>query len=269
MKLKKFYIFMITFILFNSISALGDTLIINKSGNSTYIQEEEFTLAKGENVIGPISLKPIANTDGLYIKAYGTSVVSYILENKGNIWKNKILGKNVYLEGEGRIIKGKIISIKNGFIGIDTNKGFILTTFPKYPSRLRSKQKWSETFSPQITLKIKSRMEQTQIIKIIYPVKSIKWNVEYVLRDNILDGYIVLSNNTPVDFKDINVIVKGNKGFIKSFLKISLKSYSVKKIKIFSRNIKSVNGSKLINGKVAIYEKEEFKGFKNIKSLLK
>ena len=265
--MKKFLLGILT--VFSSFSfSFADTLLLTKNGYSTYIQEEEFVLTKGINVIGPIYLQPIAETDGISIFGKGISLEGLLVENEGDSWRKKLSGKDVYIEGEGRIIKGKVIKIKDNFIQLNTKKGYTITTLPKFPSRLRIKDNWEKVFSPKITLKLRSDTEETKVIRVEYPVKNLNWKVSYILKDGKLEQYIIFINKTPLTLENINLNLIDNKGSIWKKLKsITIPAFSKKKIKVFSKDINSLNLKNLPNGKVAIYENNIFIGYKNLDEL--
>ncbi len=257
------FIFLINFSL-----SFGDTLFLSRSGYSTYIQEEEFMVADGDNVIGPIFLKPIAVTESIFVEAEGIEVEGYFLENVSKNWKENLKGKFVSIEGEGRVIKGTVLDINKDFIKINTRKGFIITTLPKFPSRIKSPLKWSELFSPQITLKVRSDIAQSQIFRIRYPVEGLNWNAEYILYEEnnglYLTGYINIKNSTPVEFKKLKVILL-DKGFKKDMGEIHINSFGEKKLKFIHKKITEKEKLDLPDGKVSIYKEGLFKGYRYIK----
>lgn len=244
--------------------SFSDTLILTKKGKSTYIQQEEFVLTKGNNIIGPIYLQPIAETEGLNIFGKGLTLEGYIIENEGNNWQEKLKGKQVSIEGEGRIIKGKLINIKNGFVELNSKQGFTITTLPKFPSRLRVKEKWEKVFAPKITLKIKSNTEGSNIINISYPVKNLNWNVLYVLKDNTLEQYIIFINKTPLAFDNVDIELVDNSKVWKRIKGILIPPFTEKRVRIFSKSLNSVNIKSLPKGKVVVYKNNIFKGYKKL-----
>ena len=264
--MKKFFLGILT--IFTSFSfSFADTLLLTKKGYSTYIQEEEFVLTKGINVIGPIYLQPIAETDGINVFGKGISLEGLLIENEGESWIKKLSGKDVYIEGEGRIIKGKVIKIKDNFIQLNTKKGYTITTLPKFPSRLRVKDSWEKVFAPKITLKLKSNTEETKLIKVEYPVKNLNWKVSYILKDGNIEQYIIFINKTPLTLENINIKLIDNGKIWKNLKGITIPAFSKKKVKVLSKNINSLNLKNLPNGKVAIYKNNIFLGYKNLYEL--
>jgi len=262
-----FYILLILNINLFNIS-FADTIILNKNGFSTYIQDVEYPLSEGINDIGPIYLKPFANLRGLRIEGNGVDVLSYVVKNVGDSWKKRLLGKFVEIKGGGRTIKGKVININGKFIEIATKKGYVLTTIPKFPSRLSSPLSWQEIYSPQLDIRLKSRTVQTNTIKLIYPLKNISWYPEYILKDNSLEIYISIVNNTPVFLDDVNIKILG---FFKPlYLKNkTLGKFSIKKIKVYSGKLSNVINKLNGNDIVAVYRGNQFIGFKRINELRK
>jgi len=252
--------------------AYGNTLIFTDSKYSTYIQEEEFMLAEGENVIGPISILPIALVDAVEVVGGSETVRSFIFEITFPDWKKNIKGKFVTIEGEGRIIRGTVISVDNKYITLNTKKGFVITTLPEFPSRISSPLRWEELFSPQLTLKVNSSEAKSQILKIRYPVKGVEWKINYIMnvKDGIkqLKGYIVIVNNTPVDFRRVDVVITDR--IKKEFRQVSLPPYTQKKILFTAKNINSPSDIlNLPEGTVYIYRNGIFERKTEIRSLLK
>ncbi len=249
--------------------SFGDKLFINKNGLSTYQQEEEFMVADGENVIGPIFLKPIAKTDSILIDSEGVIVEGYFLEHISLDWKENLIGKFVSVEGEGRVVKGDVIEIKDKFIMVDTKNGFVISTLPKFPSRIKSPLKWNELFSPQITLKVKSDLAQSQIFKITYPVDGLSWKAEYILKKGKnktkIIGFINIKNKTPVEFKNVTVfLIENNKK--RELGEIHIDKFGEKKIKIIDKYISEKEILDLPDGKVSIFEDGIFRGYKKLKN---
>ncbi|WP_457640834.1 hypothetical protein [Persephonella sp.] len=248
--------------------SFGDILYLNKSGYSTYIQEEEFMVADGENIVGPIFLKPIAKTDSILIEAEGIKIEGYFLENVNKNWKKNIIGKFISIEGEGRVVKGTVLDIEDNYIKLDTKKGYVVTTLPEFPSRLRSPLKWNELFSPQVTLKIKSGVAQTQIFKISYPVEGLSWKAEYILdiknNHKKLYGFINIKNETAVEFKNVQVVLM-DKDYRKDLKEIHINSFGEKKLKLFEKEMKDKEMLDLPDGKVAVYKNGIFIGYKYLK----
>jgi len=254
-------------LIFAGISS-ADTIILNKKGFSTYIQEIEYPLSEGINDIGPIYLKPFANLRGLRIEGNGIDVLSYVVKNVGDSWKKKLLGKFVEIKGGGRTIKGKVMNINGKYIEIATKKGYVLTTLPKYPARISSPLSWQEIYSPQLDIRLKSNSVQTHTIRIMYPLTNVSWYPEYILKDNHLEIFITLVNNTPVSLENVNIKILG---FFKPlYLKNkTLSKFSIKKIKIYSGKLSAIAGRLNRNDLVAVYRGNQFVGFKRIGDVLK
>ncbi|RMA97136.1 hypothetical protein [Hydrogenothermus marinus] len=210
--------------------AYADTLIINKKGKDTYIQEEKFMFAEGENVIGPIKLIPIISSSLIKVELKNGYLISYLLSDFNKNWEKNLKGKIVSVEGNGRFITGKVIDIQDNYIIIDTPKGITITTIPKFPARISLKGKFQDSFSPTLNLKIYSKDIQEKTIKIIYPVEGIKYSMKYIEENKRLTAYFILENNTPVDFKNIDLVLKGN-FFTKKFKNVYLPAFSKKVIK--------------------------------------
>ncbi|WP_456384171.1 hypothetical protein [Persephonella sp.] len=250
--------------------AYGNTLILTEGKYSTYIQEEEFMLAEGENVIGPISILPVALVDAVEVIGDNETVRSMIFEKTSSDWKKNILGKYVTIEGEGRIIRGTVISVEGNYITLNTKKGFVVTTLPEFPSRISSPLRWEELFSPQLTLKVNSSEAKSQVLKIRYPVKGVDWRINYIMdiKDGIkqLKGYIVITNNTPVDFRRVDIIIKNR--INREFQQVSLPPYTEKKILFTKKNISSpADLSGLPEGKVYVYRNGIFERSTTVRAL--
>ncbi|RMD45996.1 MAG: hypothetical protein D6834_03085 [Aquificota bacterium] len=209
----------------------ADTLIINSEGKDTYVQEEKFMFAEGENVIGPVNLLPIISSDLLKIKIQNGYVKSYVINNFSKDWKKNLKGKKITVEGNGRFISGKVINIKDNYIMLDTPKGFVITTIPKFPGKISLKGSFKETFSPIVNLKIFSKDTEEKTVKIIYPVQGIKYSLKYISDKGKLISFLIIENKTPVHFKNINLKIKG-KFFTKQFNKVFIPPFSKKVIKI-------------------------------------
>ncbi|MBK3331902.1 hypothetical protein GWK41_02320 [Persephonella atlantica] len=239
------------------LNAFGNTLILSKSGYSTYIQEEEFMLAKGENIIGPITVLPNAVVDAVDIFADNVTINSIIYDRVHENWKKNLLGKYVTVEGEGRIIRGVVVYIGKKFITLDTKKGYVVTTIPEFPSRITSHLRWEELFSPQLTLKVNSPEAMSQTFKIRYPVYGFGWDIYYILtiNDGIkqIKGFIKIINNTAVNLKKVSIEINGLKN--RRFSEISISPYSFKKVLFIKKRIKNLEQIKgLPEGKVYIYK---------------
>ena len=145
-------------ILFLFSFSFADSLIVNKKGASTYIQYSQFLLAQGETIIGPIQLLPMANTDDLVIKPSDSSVKisGYMVEPTKENFIENLIGKTISIEGDGRVIRGTVISVKDNFITLDTKNGVAVTTLPTFPNRLSSSLKWQDIQAPRVTIKLNS-----------------------------------------------------------------------------------------------------------------
>ncbi|WP_457636348.1 hypothetical protein [Persephonella sp.] len=250
----------------------GDTLILTDGKYQTYIQQEEFMVAEGENIIGPISLLPIAVVDAVDVSADNLSIKRLIIEKTSQDWKKNLLGKFVTVEGEGRVIRGTVISIDDRYITISGKKGFIVTTIPEFSSRISSHLRWEELFSPQLTLKVNSQEAKTQIFKVSYPIKGIKWKISYVLKIRnglrMLKGYILIDNNTPVDFKRINLVINGR--IKKSFKDMAVPPFTQKRIEFIKKQIQSADDLKnLPAGSVHIYKNGVYKSSKRLNDVFR
>jgi len=257
------------FLLLLNLNTFANTLILTDNRYATYIQEEEFMLAEGENVIGPIHILPLALMDAVEIVGDNETVKSLIFEKTSSNWKKNILGKSITIEGEGRVIRGKVISVEKDYITLNTKKGFVITTLPKFPSRISSPSTWEELFSPQLTLKVNSPESKSQVFKIRYPLEGIIWKVNYIMNItgglNQLKGYIVITNNTPINFKKVDIIV--NNKIKKEFQQVSLPPYTEKKVLFIKKNIKSpADFAPLPGGEVYIYKNGIFQRITTIKA---
>ncbi|RMD45267.1 MAG: hypothetical protein D6831_03690, partial [Aquificota bacterium] len=236
----------------------ANELILKEEGLSTYIQEEEFMVAEGENVIGPITLLPIAITEGLVIKNDELNIKNLVLEGNNKDWKDVLKGQVISVEGEGRFIRGEVVEIKGQQIMLDTKKGYVVTTLPKFPSKLSSHLNWSELFSPKITFKVSAKEAKTEKFRLVYPVKGLRWKSSYILEiengRKILTGYISLINDTPLYIKNVDIkLVKENKT-VKVLKNSSIPPFSKKKIQFLKKGLTDVNVKGLIPGKVAVYK---------------
>ncbi len=254
--------------------SFANELYIQKTGYSTYVQEEEFMVAEGENVIGPITLLPIAITEGISIVNNNLKIKSFVIEGDNKDWKKALKGQVISIEGEGRFIKGEVVDIKNNRIMLNTRKGYVVTTLPEFPSKISSYLSWNELFSPKITFKISAKEAKTEKFKLKYPIKGLNWDVGYVLdtKDGKkqLKGFIKIINRTPLTLKDINLKLIDNGKVVKTFENTSIPAFSKKEVVFIEGNINKIDKSKLISGKVVVYENGIFKGFKKIeKGVLK
>lgn len=250
----------------------SNTLILTSGKYQTYIQQEEFMIAEGENIIGPISLLPIAVVDAVDVSADNLSIKRLIIEKTSQDWKKNLLGKFITVEGEGRVIRGTVISIDDRYITISGKKGFIVTTIPEFSSRISSHLRWEELFSPQLTLKVNSQEARTQIFKVSYPIKGIKWKISYILKIRnglkILKGYILIDNNTPVDFKRINLVINGK--IKKTFKDMAIPPFTQKRIEFMKRQIQSADDLKDIPiGYVHIYKNGVYKTSKRLSDVFR
>ncbi|NPA53928.1 MAG: hypothetical protein GXO21_04600 [Aquificae bacterium] len=250
--------------------SLANEILIQKAGYSTYIQEEEFMVAEGENVIGPVFLLPIAKLSGLVVEGENLKIDSFIIEGDNKNWKDTLKGQIVSIEGEGRFIKGAVVEITDNRIMLDTRKGYVVTTLPKFPSRLSSSQNWHELFSPKITFKLSAKEAKTEKFKFIYPVLGISWQAEYILyktdKKETFQGYITLLNKTPLSLRNVKAKLYENKKIIKEINETTLPSFSKKKILFIKDDMKNINLSSLPSGVIAVYENGVFVGFKKLKN---
>ena len=220
----------IVFLLLIAGFTYADTLIINTDGKDTYVQEEKFMLADGENVLGPINLLPIIYGDFLKFEIKDGYIISYVLNNFSTNWKENLKGKEISIEGNGRVISGKVVDIQGENIILNTAKGLVITTVPKFPSKISLKGNFGKSFSPSIDIKVYSKEVGEKVIKIIYPVKGIYYKVKYIAEKDKLTPYFVIKNKTPVNFEKITLKIKG-KLFTKTISNFYLPAYSKKVIK--------------------------------------
>jgi len=211
--------------------SFADTLIINPNGKDTYIQEEKFMFAEGDNVIGPVNLLPVISSDLLKVEIKNGYIKSYIVSGFSKDWRKNLKGKKITVEGNGRFISGKVINVKDKYIMLDTPKGFVITTIPKFPGKISLKGNYKETFSPTVNLKIFSKDTEEKTVRIIYPINGIRYSLKYISDKGNITPFIVIENKTAVHFKNINLKVKG-KFFIKEFKNIFIPPFSKKIIKI-------------------------------------
>ncbi|SNZ03896.1 hypothetical protein SAMN06265182_0500 [Persephonella hydrogeniphila] len=249
----------------------GDGLILTEGKYSTYIQEEEFMVAEGENIIGPISILPTAVVDAVDVHADNLSITGFIIDKADLDWRRNLVGKFITIEGEGRIIRGVVVEIKGKFIALNSKKGYIVTTLPEFPSRISSHLKWEELFSPQLTLKVNSQEARSQVFKVRYPIKGIKWNISYILTEidgiKLLKGFITIENSTSVDFRKIDISFEN--GF-KTLKDVTLPPHTTKKLLFIKKRINSKEETKnLPSGKVFIYRNGVFQGSISIKKLFR
>ncbi|NPA12942.1 MAG: hypothetical protein GXO45_03025, partial [Aquificae bacterium] len=238
---------------------------------ATYQQLEEFMLAEGENVVGPIQILPTAIVDAVVVKAEGITVKSIIYDKTSLNWRESLLGKEISIEGDGRIIKGVVKGIDEKYITLSTPKGLVITTLPKFPSRITANSSWEEVVSPQITLKVNSPSSKSSLFLVKYPIEGISWKVSYILEKSrnggILKGFLIVENNTPVDFGIVELKLK-SKRINRQFNNISIFPYSTKKVFFIKKNIKSPTDLKgLPEGEVFVYKNGIFVGKSSIRSV--
>ncbi len=220
----------LTFLLLIVGFTYADTLVVKTDGKDTYVQEEKFMLADGENVLGPINLLPIIYGDFLKFEIQDGHLISYVLNNFSTNWKENLKGKNISIEGNGRVISGKVMDVQGENILLNTAKGLVITTFPTFPSKISLKGSYKKSFSPSIDVNIYSKDVGEKTIKIIYPVRGITYKMKYVAEKDKLTPYFVLENKTSVNFEKITLKIKG-KLFTKVIKDFYLPAYSKKVIK--------------------------------------
>lgn len=250
----------------------ADSIVVDKKGNSTYIQYSQFLLAQGETVIGPIQLLVGADVDNILIKPSNSNikVLGYVSEPTSNNILENLVGKTISVEGEGRLIRGTVISVKDEFITLDTKNGVVITTIPKFPNRISSSLKWQDLLSPRITIKLSSDKPTNAGINLIYPINGFQWDVVYsaeISGNNvILNGFYKITNSTPVRLNDVNLYIKDGEKVIKLQENVIFESYTSKVISIdkvilpLQKGIK-INSEKYFpDGKVAIYKNNVYIG---------
>ena len=243
-------------LLFLTSTIFADTIVLTKN-KATYIQEEEFMLAEGENILGPVELHPLNTLEILNFEIENAEVVDYIYEPSSLNWKENLIGKEIVISGDSRVFKGKVIEIKKDFITLDTKKGVIIVPTPTFPSKIEIKKSYSSSASPKITFKIISKTSGESKIKISYPIKGIFWKVRYLQNNRKLVAFLVIENNTAFSFTSVDIFVKPlNKKLEKVFLPANSK-------KIIKFDIKN---EKLPDGIVFIYGNGIFKGIGKVKS---
>ncbi len=250
-------------------TVFANELFLKKEGLSTYVQEEEFMVAEGENVIGPVFLLPIAKLQGLEIQGKDLKIKSYVIEGDNKNWKDALKGQIVSVEGEGRFLRGEVVNITDDRIMLNTRKGFVVTTLPKFPSKLSSPLKWQELFSPKVTFKVTAKEAKTEKFILRYPVQGINWQINYVLRREngkaIIKGFIRLVNNTPLSLRNINVKLLEKGRIFKELPETVLPAFSKKEILFLEDSFPPKKKSTLPDGIVSIYENGLFKGFRMLK----
>ncbi len=252
----------------------GDDLLVYKNRPATYIQYEEFLVAEGTSVLGPVKLKPLAITDSLRVEANENNIqIQGILINKAEKnWRETIIGKNISIEGGGRFVKGKVKGIDGKYIILDTKRGTVITTLPDFPEKISSILRWEELFSPYIMIKIKSNFSGNSTFRIFYQLNDINWNMKYVLdlSKRRLTAFLVLKNNTNVNFQNVNLLVQQNSGKTFKRFKTSIDANSYKLINIGEftvSNGKVHSSEKLPNGNVYVYSNYKFEGVKKLINL--
>ncbi len=249
-----------------SISLADELVVGTKKSKSFYKQETEFLVAKGDSVVGPIDLLPYAEINSLIIKNDNPDlkILTYLIEPASLSWKKNLIGKTISYEGNGRILKGIVRDISDNFITIETKRGTIVTTLPKFPSKISSQFSWKELFSPKITIRMSSNVSNSVKLNIIYPMKNISWKPYYVLKVKNQRGkfysYYVINNDTQIYFNNIDISIQRTNG--KPALlaeKASLPPFSQKRIEMYSPKIvKTYNGAligkEFPNGDVIIYK---------------
>ncbi len=250
-------------------------LIVSQKGASTYIQHAEFLVADGENVIGPINLLPIADTNSILIESPIKNILveGYVLEKSFSDWKKNMIGKIASIEGEGRFIKGKIMNIENNYIQINTERGLVITTLPEFPSKISSSLNWQEIYSPRLTIKLKSEKSTNADFYIKYPVKNINWNVVYILKieknKGTFYGFYNIKNNTPIKFQKIKISLKNGSKLIHLNNQITLEPFTEKRFLIMSpvkvKPFPKIRIKENIpNGTVSIYRNGVFEGYRKL-----
>jgi len=258
--------------------SFADSLIVNKKGSSTYIQYSRFLLAQGETIIGPIQLLPMANTDDLVIKPSDSSVriSGFIIEPTKENFIENLIGKNISIEGDGRVIRGTVISVKDNFITLDTKNGVVVTTLPTFPNRLSSSLKWQDIQAPRVTIKLNSDKPVSAGINLIYPINGFSWDVVYTadISNNkvALNGFYKIVNSTPIRLNDVALYIKENKRAVKLYDKTVIEPYTSKLVNIdrlelpYSK-VSTINSKKYFpDGKVAVYKNNVFVGYGSIQN---
>jgi hypothetical protein len=265
-------------ILFLFSFSFADSLIVNKKGSSTYIQYSQFLLAQGETIIGPIQLLPMANTDDLVIKPSYSSVkiFEYMIEPTKENFLENLIGKTISIEGDGRVIRGTVISVKDNFITLDTKNGIVVTTLPKFPNRLSSSLKWQDIQAPRVTIKLSSDKPVSVGINLIYPINGFSWDVIYTadISNNkvVLNGFYKIVNNTPIRLNDVALYIRENKRVVKLYDKTVIEPYTSKLISIDRLELpyskaNTINSKKYFpDGKVAVYKNNVFVGYGSIQN---
>ena len=272
--MRKILAFLFTFLALSKVYA--DSLIVNNKELSTYIQYSQFLLAQGETVIGPIQLLPVGKVDSILIKPTDkdVKVVGYIVEPTKENWVENLVGKTISIEGEGRLVRGTVISVKDGYITIDTKNGVVMTTLPVFPNRLSSALKWQDLMAPKLTIKLYSEKPASSGINILYPVSGFEWNVIYsaeIQGDKVvLNGFYEIKNNTAVRLTDVALYIKSQDRVVKLYDKTVIEPYTSKLVLIDkfvlnnAKEIKVESKKFLPDGKVAVYKNSTFIGYGNL-----
>ncbi|ACN99224.1 hypothetical protein SULAZ_1181 [Sulfurihydrogenibium azorense Az-Fu1] len=272
--MKKILTFILFFVSLSKVFA--DSLIVNNKDLSTYIQYSQFLLAQGETVIGPIQLLPVGKVDSVLIKPTDkdVKVVGYVVEPTKENWVENLVGKTISIEGEGRLVRGTVISVKDGYITIDTKNGVVITTLPVFPNRLSSALKWQDLMAPKITIKLYSEKPSSSGINILYPVSGFEWNVIYnaeIQEDKVvLKGFYEIKNNTAVRLTDVSLYIKSGERTIKLYDKTVIEPYTSKLVLIDkfvlnkAKEVKVESKKFLPDGKVSVYKNSTFIGYGNL-----
>ncbi len=269
--MKKFLIFLLLFY-----SAFSDEIYIYQDKSADYVQLEEFLVADGSSILGPIKLLPLAITRYLKIEpaSKNIKIQTILLEEVSTDWKENIIGKNISIEGEGRFVRGKVKSIDGKFIVIDTSRGTIITTLPDFPEKITSILKWDELFSPYVMIKINSSFSGNSVFKIKYQVAGITWEPQYIYDKNksILEYFIKVKNNTNIAFNEVNLIIKDKNKTVIKLDKVNLEAKSMRIFKV--KDIPLKNGKMqstiyLPDGDVAVYNDSRLESIKSLKSFRK
>jgi len=268
--MKKFIILLLIIVY----TALSDEIYIYKTKNANYIQTEEFLIADGSSIVGPVKLLPSAITKHIKVEpsSKNIKIKAILLEEASQDWKKNIIEKNISLEGEGRFIRGKVKKISDNYIIIDTSRGTIITTLPDFPEKITSILKWEELFSPYIMIKIDSTFSGDSTFNIIYQINGINWEPSYIYnKDNqTLEYFIKIKNRTNINFHDIKLTAKHQNKTILKLEKTNIEPKSTKLIKVKTipiKNPKTLQKLYLPKGEVAVYSKGILLEIKSLKSL--
>lgn len=267
------FVILIFFILSFLSKIHADSLVVDKKGFSTYIQYSQFLVAQGETVVGPIQLLPVAKVESVLIKPTDkdVKVSGYLVEPTKENWVENLVGKTISIEGDGRLVRGTVISVKDGYITVDTKNGVVITTLPVFPNRISSSLKWQDLMAPKLTIKLYSEKPSSSGINILYPVSGFEWDVVYnvEIQDNkvIFNGFYEVKNNTALRLVDVSLYIKEGNKTIKLYDKTVIEPYSSKIINIdriilnYNKEIKLESKKYLPDGKVAVYKNSTFIGY--------